>query len=323
MPKSSVYIIIPVFNRWSYTKRCLNSILKQDYKSIITIVVDDGSTDATSIQLKNKYPNVTVINGNGNWWWSRSMNEGIKHALDKSKKHDYVLEMNNDCFLPKSYVTQLIKSAKLRPRSVIGSICVRDEDPKIVVEAGVRIDWNTGLVYGVAPAISNKLSYFQKMRFIDKIDALPGKGTLIPVTVFKKIGLINHKRLPHYIADYEFAIRASRAKYKLLVDTKSILKHHFEATGISSTKTEGYFDYRRAVSIIFGRKSMNNVIDWINFLFLACPKNLLALNLYMTSWRMIYGATSFFPFNIFRPLVIPTQRLITKIYQLPKKFLNK
>lgn len=323
MLESSVYIIIPVFNRWSYTKRCLSSISKQDYKKIVTIVVNDGSTDATTSQLKKKFPKVIVINGTGNWWWSRSMNEGIKHALDKAKKEDYILEMNNDCFLPKNYLRQLLKSAKVRPHSVIGSICVRDENPNIVVEAGVRIDWKTGLVYGVAPAISNKLSYFQKMRFIEKIDALPGKGTLIPVKVFKKIGLINHKRLPHYIADYEFAIRASRAGYELLVDTKSILKHHFEATGISSTKTEGYFGYRRAISIILGRKSMNNIIDWINFLFLACPKNLLALNLYMTSWRMIYGATSFFPFNIFRPLVIPTQRLITKIYQLPKKFLKK
>lgn len=322
MVEPTIYIIIPVFNRWSFTKRCLDSIRRQTHKRWVTIVVNDGSKDKTGLELGQKYKEVKVINGNGNWWWTRSMYEGVKLAKSLGTKNDFVLEMNNDCFLPKDYLRNLMKAAKLKPKAIIGSICVRDEKPTEVVEAGIRIDWKTGIVYGVAPAISNKLSYFTKMRFIDKIDALPGKGTLIPFRVFDKAGSLDYKHLPHYIADYEFAIRAKRNGFDLLVDTCSILKHHFEATGISTKHTEGLFDYKRAFEIVFGRKSMNNLIDWINFLFVACPKEYLLINLYMTGWRSVYGLTRFFPFVIFRPLVIPVQKVITISYQETKKILR-
>jgi len=323
MRESSVYIIIPVFNRWSFTKRCLESIRKQSYKRFITIVVNDGSNDGTAENLSNKYPDVKVITGSGNWWWTRCMYEGVRMARTLGTKNDFVLEMNNDCFLPKDYLKKLINAAKLKPKSIIGSICVRDEKPSEVVEAGVRIDWKTGIVYGVAPAISNKLNYFSKMRFIDKIDALPGKGTLIPFKAFSLAGSLDYKHLPHYIADYEFAIRAKRYGFELLIDTKSILRHHFEATGISTKHTEGLFDYKKAIQIVFGRKSMNNLVDWITFLLIACPKEYLLLNLYMTCWRIIYGLTSFFPFVIFRPLVIPIQKLIIIVYQEIRKISRK
>jgi len=319
MMPPTVYIIIPVFNRWKYTKRCLDSIRSQTYVNICVIVVDDGSTDGTGQKLESTYKGVKVILGNGNWWWTKCMFEGVKMARKSAKKTDFVLEMNNDCFLPKNYLARLICTAKKNPKSLIGSICVRDEKPNVVVEAGIRINWETGLVYGVAPSVSDKLQYFKNMEIVEDIDALPGKGTLIPVRVFSRIGSFDYKRLPHYIADYEFAIRAKRAGFNLIVDTHAILRHCFEATGISSGANVGMFGYKKAFHVLFGRKSMANIVDWITFLIIACPRNLLLINLYMTGWRLIYGLTSFFPFVVFRPLVIPTQNIITKLYQFSRK----
>lgn len=43
-----VSIIIPVFNRYDYLKRCIESIKKQDYDNYEIIVVDDGSTENLS-----------------------------------------------------------------------------------------------------------------------------------------------------------------------------------------------------------------------------------------------------------------------------------
>lgn len=49
MDKSKISIIIPVYNAEDYLDRCLQSILSQDFNSYEVILVDDGSSDASSL----------------------------------------------------------------------------------------------------------------------------------------------------------------------------------------------------------------------------------------------------------------------------------
>lgn len=297
-----VFAIIPVFNRLNFTKKCLASFTAQNYRNLEVIIINDGSTDGTAEYLKKYYPEVHVIQGDGNWWWTKSMAEGVKYCLGKCKADDYILEMNNDCYFRPDYISQLIKTGKKYPQAIIGSLCVRAQEPTKVVEAGIRIDWPTGLVYGVAQTVSQKLSYYSKMKFIDKLDALPGKGTLIPLKVIKKIGNFNYRRFPHYIADYEFANRAKRAGYDLIVDPKALVKHYWEATGWKSVSSE-HVNYRKAFKLLFGRKSMSNIVDWLHFINSACPQEYKTRNYYYTFLKIIKSIFSITPFYQIKPYV--------------------
>lgn len=47
MNEKKLTVIIPVYNGEKHLKQCLDSIIKTNYKKIITYIIDDGSTDNT------------------------------------------------------------------------------------------------------------------------------------------------------------------------------------------------------------------------------------------------------------------------------------
>ena len=50
----TISILIPVYNKSQYIKRCLSSIALQDYTNEIEcLLVDDGSNDDSSHQINN------------------------------------------------------------------------------------------------------------------------------------------------------------------------------------------------------------------------------------------------------------------------------
>ena len=42
-----ISVIVPVYNVEKYLRKCLNSLLKQTYKNLEIVVIDDGSTDSS------------------------------------------------------------------------------------------------------------------------------------------------------------------------------------------------------------------------------------------------------------------------------------
>ena len=89
--------IIPTFNR----KKKLSIILKQLQAQVFQkkifleiVVVIDGSSDGTLEMIKTQYPTVHVVLGNGNWWYTKSMNKGFQYAQKLSP--DFILTINDD-----------------------------------------------------------------------------------------------------------------------------------------------------------------------------------------------------------------------------------
>ena len=54
-----ISVIIPVYNVEKYLRKCLDSILKQTYKDVEIILVDDGSKDASGA-ICDEYANTDV-----------------------------------------------------------------------------------------------------------------------------------------------------------------------------------------------------------------------------------------------------------------------
>lgn len=135
----TVSVIIPVFNAEKYLERCVESVIRQTYKNIEVILVNDGSTDGSlevCEKLKKQYPQLIIID-KPNGGSSSARNAGIKAShgeyiafLDSddwvsSDCYEYMLNLavSNDADLSDVMVYQ-VKSEHDRVPSVVEKIDV-------------------------------------------------------------------------------------------------------------------------------------------------------------------------------------------------------
>jgi GT2 family glycosyltransferase len=98
----AVSVVIPTYNRWPMLREAVESVLAQTYKDFELIVVDDGSTDATAVELGRLDAPIRVI--------SRSRH-GVAAArnLGASDARGRYLAFldSDDLWLPEKLATQL------------------------------------------------------------------------------------------------------------------------------------------------------------------------------------------------------------------------
>ncbi len=104
-----VTIIVPVFNAENTLKRCVNSILSQEYQNTEIILVDDGSTDnslAICLEYARKDSRVSIV-AKENTGVSHSRNIGISSALGK-----YLQFVDSDDWITENATKVLVEKAE-------------------------------------------------------------------------------------------------------------------------------------------------------------------------------------------------------------------
>lgn len=233
---SKIFICIPVHNRIKYTFECIKSICDQSYKNYKIIITDDGSTDGTSTAIKKRYPEIVILTGNGSLWWAGATNKCVQYVLKIAKNDDYVFTLNNDTRLETDTIEILLKNAKIYPNSIIGAVNVFESNGRSIEPSAQKKRNILGIEYFIK--VNKWGEPLDKYCDAVQVDALSGKGVLIPVKVFKDIGLYNSDLLPHYHADTEFIYRANRNGYKIILcyDTKILSHQNLSGFGTRTTK---------------------------------------------------------------------------------------
>ncbi|MBR3002455.1 MAG: glycosyltransferase family 2 protein [Clostridia bacterium] len=94
MTNELISIIIPSYNRKDFICKAIESVLKQTYKNVEIIIVDDGSNDGTFETLHEKYDeikNIKILKNERNSGAGFSRKVGYKEA-----KGAYIIFMDDD-----------------------------------------------------------------------------------------------------------------------------------------------------------------------------------------------------------------------------------
>lgn len=213
--KIKVEIVAPVHNRREITLQCLRSIRRLDTENlkIHTIIVDDGSTDGTSEAVKEQFPDVEIIKGDGNLWFTEGTNVGVRAALKRNP--DYILMINDDQIFDEDAVKYMVETAEKYPRSVVGSLLLLWDTPHKLFQ--VSPEWNTWMG---GWRHWNRQTVWTIPENPWQVDIIVGNCVLIPVEAIKEAGLMNSKRYPNF-GDAEYTPRLRKKGWRLLVEPRA------------------------------------------------------------------------------------------------------
>ncbi|KIX15296.1 glycosyltransferase family 2 protein [Dethiosulfatarculus sandiegensis] len=213
-----VHIIILNWNQWQLTAECLNSLKKLNYSNFKILLVDNGSTDDSCLELQNRFPEQEILKSNKNLGFGGGCNLGMQKALKEGA--DFIWLLNNDATADTNALKAMVNLAREKPGlGAIGSQVLDAKQPHAVQAwGGGRIS----LIWG--------RSWHIKDRTADtKLDYLIGASLLLKAEALRKVGLFDPGFFLYW-EDADLCQRLKKAGWGLAVAEDSRIFHRGNAS---------------------------------------------------------------------------------------------
>jgi GT2 family glycosyltransferase len=253
-----LHIVLPVHNRREVTVAFVEALRQQTRREFRLVLIDDGSTDGTADAVRALWPEVDVVTGTGDWWWAGSLAHGCERiARTGVTDDDVLLLINDDVVIGADFLQQGL------------SELAQTSDTLLLAR---QVDAVTGKAVDHGGGVKADLVHlrFAAARTPEEINCLPTRGLFLRWRDFRRTGGFRPERLPHYLSDYEFTLRAQCRGLKLRVAREATVGIQLGRTGRSLANL---FDAGRTerFRLLFSPRYKDNPITWSAFVRLAVP----------------------------------------------------
>lgn len=274
-----IFAVVVTYNGMKWIEECLSALYSSSIP-IEVIVVDNNSTDETVKYIKSNFTEVILFEQKENLGFGKANNIGISYALRQNA--DFVFLLNQDAFVNKNTIENLVRVAQQKPEYGILSPIQLDNSGKLLETYFFRFmaEDNSKSFYSDF-VLANSLKEVYDIDFIQAAAWLLPKKTLLNIGGFDPIFF-------HYGEDNNYCQRLLYHKMKIGVVPNTYIRHDshkpkFEKVELFSEK---YFNiYKKQIAVkyadinlefnaksIFNEKNKNHKIILYNFLKLDFKK---------------------------------------------------
>ena len=220
-----VSIVIPVWNRAAFTRRCLAALVRTvDPSTTEVIVVDKGTTHETATVLREMPLPVTVIANRENLGFARASNQGARAARGR-----LLVLLNNDTEVEPGWLDALWEAAQPDDVAIVGARLLYPATRR-VQHAGLALDpdgipdhlWRN--VVGDDPRVTAPRD----------VDMVTGACLAVSREVFLALGGLDEGYV-NGVEDVDLCLGARRLGFRVRYEPRAVALHH---EGVS----EGRFD---------------------------------------------------------------------------------
>ena len=202
MNKKSIAVLLTCHNRRDKTIICLNALFNQkdfgqkyDFK---VFLVDDGSDDGTSDAVAQEFPQVKLLQGDGNLFWNRGMHLAWSEAAKED--FDFYLWLNDDTMLFPTALQDILN-------------CSRLTDEKSIICGTTRSAINGTITYG---GRSKTKGLLEPNNQLQQCDYFNGNCVLVPKSVYNAVGNLDYM-FSHSTGDWDYGLRAAKKGIKSFI----------------------------------------------------------------------------------------------------------
>ena len=212
-----ISVVIPVFNKSSYTFNCLRSIqdvLADSDLNVEIIVVDDHSTDDTSKMLA-QIKGIRVLTNPKNLGFIDSCNNGAAIAQGQ-----YLLFLNNDTLVSHRCFEELLLTFQNKADAGLVGAKLLYPDGRLQEAGGIIWKDASGWNYG-------RLDDPEKPEYcyLRDVDYCSGACMMIPSELFNRLGGFDTRFRPAYYEDCDLAFQVRQAGYRVYYQPLAQVTH--------------------------------------------------------------------------------------------------
>ena len=212
--------MVPNWNGERFLSTCLGSLRRQSFERFETVLVDNGSTDASVAFVGRNFPEVRVLPLPENRGFSAAVNAGIR-----SSDSEYVALLNNDTEVDPDWLEALVRAADSYPEAGLFASKLVDFDDRRVLDGAGDVLRRSGLPYRLGHGEVDRGQYDQTA-FV--FGACAG-GALYRRGMLDEIGLFDEDFFAN-CEDGDLSFRAQLAGYRCLYVPGSVVYHMGSAT---------------------------------------------------------------------------------------------
>jgi GT2 family glycosyltransferase len=212
--KPLVTILIPVYNEWVITHRCLWSILQYTEGEYEVIIADDCSTDETA-NIAQYVTGVTVVRQEQNQRFLKNCNSAAEKA-----RGDFLLLLNNDTTVTEGWLAPLLKTLDAPDVGIVGPKLLFPNG-KLQEAGGIIWDDASGWNYGRADDSSRP-----QYNYVRETDYVSGAALMIRRSLWQELGGFDETFVPAYYEDTDLCFSARAAGYKVVYQPASAVVHY-------------------------------------------------------------------------------------------------